>query len=100
MKGAQMEPKYALLAMIFPICSLSGLAAMLRSDQELTPRAILSAVLNSGFFGVVVAGLMVHHFGMESLTLIIAVSILSGLGGTSMVEFGTEALKSYVRKQK
>lgn len=99
MKDTHVENKiFWLLLAIFPTCSFAGLAALLRSDQEITKRALLSAIMNSGFFGVCVAALMLHRFGTESIYLTISVSVLSGLGGNAAIDFLVEAVKSYVRK--
>lgn len=93
------DPKWLLLLAIFPACSFAGLAALLRSKQKLSKRNILSAVLNSGLFGVVVAAVMLHQYGLDSLYLTIGVSILSGLGGNTALDFGFEVVK-YVSEHK
>lgn len=94
-----MSPEDWILITIFPVCSFAGLAALLRSHRELTKRAVASAILNSGFFGVAVAALMFQRYGADSsLYLTIGVSILAGLGGNTAVDFGIEMLKTYVAK--
>lgn len=86
-----------LLYVLFPVTSLAGLANLLRSGQPLTKRAICSVMLNSGLFGISVAAIMLHKFGSESLMLIVAVSILSGLGGNAAIDFGLATFKAVVR---
>jgi len=87
--------KWWLLAAIFPACSFAGLAALLRSHQPITARAIASATLNSGLFGVAVASAMIHYHGWESVHLTIGASILSGLGGNAALDFGIQLVKAY-----
>ncbi|MEL0117197.1 MAG: hypothetical protein VW739_05745 [Pelagibacteraceae bacterium] len=77
--------------------SLAGLANLLRSNQPMTRRAVASVMLNSGLFGVAIAAWMFHSFGSEKFMLILAASILSGLGGNALVDFAIESVKSAIR---
>jgi hypothetical protein len=95
-----MDDKWSILMILFPVCSFSGLAALLRSEQPLTRRAVASASLNSGLFGVAIGGLMIHKFGLDSLHIIIAISILAGLGGNASIDFANELWRAYVRGKK
>lgn len=76
-----------LLAALFPVCSLSGLAAVLRTGKSPTKLEMASALLNSGLFGVAVAAIMLDHLQWESWRLIFGISILAGLGGNSLLVF-------------
>ncbi len=95
--GVDKNTLWTLLA-ILPVCSFAGLAALLRTEQPITRRAVLAASLNSGLFGLAVAAAMVHRFGAESIYLILSVSVLSGLGGNAALDFAIEGVKAYVRK--
>ena len=93
-----MDAKWWLLLALFPTCSFAGLAALLRSKQPITKRALWSAVLNSGLFGVVVGAIMIHHFGTDALLLTFGIAVLSGLGGNTALDFGLEMLKTWAGK--
>jgi len=84
---------------IFPITSLSGLANLLRSEQTITKRAVVSVILNSGLFGVSVAAGMLHKFGDDSILLVITISILSGLGGNAAIDFALQLVRSAIQKR-
>lgn len=88
-----------LISIILPTTSLAGLANLLRSDKKLTYRSVASVVLNSGLFGCAVAAAMLTKYGEEGALLIVAVSILSGLGGNALVDFCLEVIRSIIRKQ-
>jgi len=96
MKAEMDEQELKILTWIVPLCSFAGLVALLRSQQAVTMRAIASAVGNSAIFGVAIAWLMLWRFGIDQWQLIVGVSILSGLGGTSLVEFTIEILKAWL----
>ncbi len=98
MEAKRMDTRWILLATLWPICSFAGLAALLRSEQPLTKRAVASAILNSGFFGVVVGAVMIHRFGSEALLLTFGIAVLSGLGGNTAVDFALELLRTWAGK--
>lgn len=81
------DEKNFLLSIIFPVTSLAGLAQLLRSGKELDKRSVCSAILYSGLTGVGIAAMMIHYFGAENWAMILGVSVLSGLGGTSATDF-------------
>jgi len=66
---------------IFLIASVGGLAALLRSGQALSKRLVISAFLNSGLMGLVIALILWENFNGQKPHLIIGVSVLAGLGG-------------------
>lgn len=86
---------HLILLAIFPVCSVAGLAALLRSDRSITKRAVWSAVLNSGLIGVVVAALLIHQYEMSPM--VIGASILAGLGGNVVWEAILEMGLSWLR---
>lgn len=91
-----------LLSIIFPVTSLAGLAQLLRNGKELTRRSVFSALLYSGLLGVGTAALMDHFYGAENWALILGLSVLSGLGGTSAVDMTgimiSKAIKALAEK--
>ena len=83
----KLSPDQWLLVALFPICSLAGLAALLRENKPPTKLEVASAVLNSGLFGCAVAALLIHYFGGVYWALILGVSVLAGLGGNVLIVF-------------
>lgn len=75
---------------IFIACSLAGLAALLRSKQAIDARAVLSALLNSGFIGTVIGMAWYSSYKDTNLYFLIAVSILAGLGGSTTLDFALQ----------
>ena len=73
-------------AAMIPLGAMAGLAALLRSKQELTSRGVLAAFLNSGILAAAICALMFHRFP-EAVLLNIALSLLAGLGGNTAVGF-------------
>ena len=87
--GFRMDKEWLWL-WVFPLASLSGLAALLDDEKVKlswdwkTYRKVMSVILNSGLCGMAVAyGLL--HYGTNSAALIVLVSILSGFGGSSTI---------------
>jgi hypothetical protein len=91
--GTEPTP-WLLFAGIFVAASFGGLASLLRSKRQITTRLVVSAMLNSGLFGWVIAGGMWRQYGGENPTLIFAISILAGLGGTTMIDFALQWLRA------
>jgi hypothetical protein len=88
-----------LLAAVVPVSSLAGLAALLRSGRTVTKLAVLSALLNSGLFGLASGALLLHHYGLDYPWMIFGICTLAGLGGNSLLEVGLEIIKSWVRNR-
>lgn len=80
---------------IFFSSSLAGLAALLRSNQPLTMRRIVSALLNSGFIGTIIGLAWYSNYKDTNLAFLIAVSVLAGLGGSTTIDFAIQ----YARKK-
>ena len=89
----KMTPFQVFLAS-FSISSLGGLAALLRSERELTWRSAASAILYSGMMGVIIALLWYNFFdGKGNLHFLLGVSGLAGIGGTTVVDFVIQVIK-------
>ena len=87
----------AALAMI-PLGALAGLAALLRSDANLTKRAIAAATLNSALFSGAIAALIFWKFGTNQVMLASGISILAGLGGNTAIGIVLQALNITAKK--
>lgn len=82
-----LEPGVAkLMAAVFGVTSLSGLAALLRSGKPITWTAVVSTMLYSGLIGSAIFAMLYSRFA-EDVPLLIGVSILAGLGGGSLLDF-------------
>jgi len=78
---------------IFLFASLGGLAALLRSGQSITWVQIVSAILNSGIMGFIVALVLWSRFAGQDIYLLIGISAMAGFGGTTVVDFSIKVLK-------
>lgn len=77
-----------IFVLIFAGGSVGGLAALLRSNKDLTPRNVFGATLNSGMIALVIA--MVwwkKHQSTDNIYFLVGVSILAGLGGATTWDF-------------
>lgn len=81
-------------ALAFAVSALAGLAALLRSDQALTIKALASATLNSGVFGLGIC-LVWYTSYRDNVHFLIGVCVLAGLGGQATIDFAL----SLVRKK-
>lgn len=95
-QGAQEQPKindavepWLLFGGIYLVASIGGVAALLRSKRELTPRMFWSAFLNSGLASVGMAFILYESLPVYKL---IGVSVLCGVGGVSIVDATVQAL--------
>ena len=66
--------------------SFAGLATQLRNGKTLTFRSILAATMNSGIIGMVIF-LIGYQESIDNLPLLVGTSILSGIGGSTMLDF-------------
>lgn len=80
---------------VFLVASLGGLAALLRSGQDITRRQVASALLNSGLVGVIIALTLWSRYGANDPFLLFGVSILAGFGGATTIDL----LVQYVCKK-
>ena len=92
---AVVEPHpFARMARIFTFISFAGLAAVLRSGQELSARAVLSATIGSAVFGLGVAvAWCTRYGGGEHLGFVGAVSSLAGVGCSSLLDSVLHAVR-------
>jgi len=79
----------------FTISSLAGLAQLLRSGKELSRRSIISAMLNSGIFGLVIALVWWEKYAVEpnGVWFLMGVSLMAGLGGVTLLDFVIEMIR-------
>jgi F0F1-type ATP synthase assembly protein I len=86
-----------LVSYTFAASSLAGLAALLRSGQEITPRQLAAATLSAGLLG---AGIMLVWWDwMDGRYpwFMMGVSLLAGLGGVNMLEFFIQLVQQAAR---
>ena len=83
----------AVLCSAFAISSVGGLAALLRSKQQLTLRSILATSLYSGTLGLVIALVWYNHYATSNVWFLLGVSGLAGIGGTTVMDFVVQVLK-------
>lgn len=81
-----------LFVLSFLISSLAGVAALLRSSQELTVRTILSVILNTGILGLGISLLLFTYF-KDNAYFLIGLSVFAGLGGLTFVGFILQVFK-------
>lgn len=89
--------EHLLLVTLYPICSLAGLAALLRQGRTPNKLEVCSAVLNSGLFGIASAAIMLHYYGIAQWQLVFGMSILSGLGANVLLVFTLTLLKQRIK---
>lgn len=74
-----------LFFLVFALTGTAGLAALLRSGKSLSPRNILTWVLNSGLMGIGLFWFWQRAYGPD-LWGLFGICILIGLGGLPAVE--------------
>ncbi len=77
----------------FTLAAFSGLATMLRSDQQMTRTKVVGQVLNSGLMGLGTSLLFYAKFE-ENLYFLVGVCLVAGISGASTLDF----LVSVIRK--
>lgn len=89
---------YKLFTASYLLSSFAGLAALLRSGAPLSWRLGVSAFLNSGLFGVAVAMLWCELYGdVKYPWFVLSISILAGLGGTSLLDFVFQVIRESIK---
>jgi hypothetical protein len=92
-EGRSLTP-LQVLASSFAISSVGGLAALLRSNQPLTVRAVVACILYCGMLGFIIGALWMKEYGLAGDPyFILAVSGLAGIGGVSVVDLVIIAAK-------
>lgn len=76
----------ALFIAAFLISAMSGVAALLRTPQALTIRALLSAFLNAGAIGLAIAMVLFTYF-KDNTWFLLGLCMLAGLGGMTLIGF-------------
>lgn len=72
--------------------SFAGLASQLRAGGDLNLRIVMAAMLNSGFIGMIIA-LMGYSTFKDNLPALFGLSLLSGIGGATILDFVFEFIK-------
>lgn len=75
----------AVLVICFGLAATSGIATLLRSKEPLSLRTILAAVTYNGLAGLTMALLLWNVYGGANPFLLIAVSIMAGMGLVDLV---------------
>jgi peptidoglycan/LPS O-acetylase OafA/YrhL len=70
---------------VFVLGGLAGLAALLRSKEELTRKAICGAIINSAFCSLIVALVWWNKYQETNFFFLMGVSILAGFGGNTTI---------------
>ena len=85
---------FEFLSSALAIASFGGLAALLRSKQKLSTRAVAAAIIYSGISGLIVFLLLCNYCGAENVYLLLGVSGLAGIGNVTVIDFLIQAAKS------
>lgn len=80
--------------LIFMTSTFGGLATHLREGGVLTAKRVIGAMLNSGLFGMIVFMVMFKRM-QDDYMLLVGISLLSGMGCTSLFAFALELLKRF-----
>ena len=72
-------------AAAFGIAALAGLAALLRSKQEIRWRNFLATLLYSGIIGLIISMFIFKYFE-QNVPLLLAISGLTGIGGATALD--------------
>lgn len=93
MEGRRVTP-FQILASAFAISSFAGLAALLRSKQQMTVRSVLAATCYSGAMGLIIGLLWMQEYGMGGNPyFLLGVSGLAGIGGVTVVDLAVMVAK-------
>lgn len=90
-----------LFACAFFASAFAGLAALLRFGKRLTPFTVTSAMLNSGMLGLAIMLLRYdENSTLGSVYQLLAICILAGLGGSSLLDFCLFVLPNPPRRKR
>jgi hypothetical protein len=70
----------------FGVASLAGIAQLIRRNEPIDIRKLIGALLYSGIVGVIVSMLLYEYMGDKNYVLLMGVSGLAGLGGSSVID--------------
>lgn len=79
---------FQVFASAVAIASFGGIAALLRSNQPLTTRTVLSATIYSGAAGLIIALLWFNSYGNQGGNpyFLLGICGLAGIGGVDALE--------------
>lgn len=93
LEGQRLTP-LQVFASALAISSFAGLAALLRSNQPITLRAVFSSVCYSGAMGTIIAMLWMKKYGLEGDPyFLLGVAGLAGIGGVNLVDLAIIAAR-------
>ena len=87
--------EFYFLGVTFIISSIAGLAAMMRSERNVTKKLVFVAMLTSGLFGLGICSWI--YADLEPMQLI-SVSIFAGLGGMSLLDIAIQKIKNKIKQ--
>lgn len=76
----------------FTLSALAGVAALLRSRQELTVRTVFSVILNTGVLGLAICLLLFTYY-KDNACFLVGLCGFAGLGGLTFMGFILQVLK-------
>jgi hypothetical protein len=76
-----------LLISCFGVSSLAGIAQAVRRGEPVHIRKLVGTGLYSGMTGLIVGMLLYQHLGDQNYILLLGVSGLAGLGGSTVLDF-------------
>lgn len=95
-----MEPTldpHVVFPLTFCISSFAGMAAHLRAGKEFKTLPVITALLNSGFFGLGICFLWFKYYqGKGDLWFLFGVCTFAGLGGATLIDFTVEVIKQMI----
>lgn len=87
-----MPSEYSVFIAAFSMSAFAGLAALLRSDKEITWTRVASATLNSGMLGLGMSLIWYTKY-IDNLYTLIGLCVLFGLGGPITVDAATAVVR-------
>lgn len=76
----------------FGVAACAGLAALLRTNAEITWKSAVSAVLNSGILGLGISLLWYTKY-QDNIYFLVGICVIAGLGGATTIDFILDAVK-------
>lgn len=87
-----------ILSFIFGVSSIAGLTRLLKSNKQLTTRAVLSAMLSTGLYSLGMAFVLWKTMDADR-ELMTGLAILSGIGSQTAVEFIWTVIRNIIITQ-
>jgi hypothetical protein len=77
----------SIFASAFGVSAFAGLATLLRFASKLSKLAVISAMLNAGFMGLVIALIWYRNYrDAENIYGLIGICALAGMGGSTLTD--------------